>query len=107
MAHASFELWLEFELWQSAPEFDAADDFCNMIVKLPDNSEYALNVWTYKFLSKAVADCKENGDGLSGRYLLPPDIFVERLDRGLLEETVSDLIARGQMNEDWLTKPDR
>jgi hypothetical protein len=105
MAHADFELWLEFELWQS--EFDPADDSCNIIVKFPNNTEYALSIWTYKFLSKAAADCEENGDGLGGKYLLPPDLFVERLDRGLLEEAVSDLIARNQMKEDWLTKPGR
>ncbi len=90
MSRTDFELWLEFELWQSVPEFDPADDFFNMIVKLADGSEYALNVWTYKFLSKAIADAKFNGDSLGGRYLLPPNLFVERLDRELLEETVAD-----------------
>jgi hypothetical protein len=105
MAHADFELWLEFELWQSVPEFDPADDFCNIVVTFPDNTEYALNVWTYKFLSKAIADSELRGDGLCGKYMLPPDLFVERLDRQLLEETLSDLIARGQLKEEWLTKP--
>ncbi len=106
MSRTEFELWLEFELWQSVPEFDPADDFFNMTVKLTDGSEFALNVWTYKFLSRAITDCKESGEGLGGKYLFPPDLFVERLDRGLMEEIVSDLIARGQMKQHWLVAPE-
>ena len=98
--HTEFELWLEFETWQD--QFDRDDEFCNLQVTISDGSRYALNVWTYKFLSKAITDCKENGEGLGGKYLFPPDLFVERLDRELLEEVVSDLIACGQMKQDWL-----
>jgi hypothetical protein len=33
--------------------------------------------------------------------LLPPDLFVHRLDRTLLERIVADLIAQGGLREEW------
>ncbi len=56
-------------------------------------------------MSRAIADDRDSGDRLAGKYLLPPDLFVERLDRGLLEAVISDLIARGEIREDWRVRP--
>ncbi len=39
---------------------------------------------------------------LKGKYLLPPDLFVERLDRKLLEEIFAELIKDGYMRDEWL-----
>ena len=38
---------------------------------------------------------------LQGAYLLPPDLFVHRLDRELLEKMVADLIASDGLEERW------
>ncbi len=96
-----FSLWLEFEVCQPSPTKDPEDECCNMQITLDDRRVYALNVWTYKFLLRAIADERASGEGLGGKYLLPPDMFVERLDRGLLEAAVSDLIATGAIREEW------
>src|SRR5262245_54140456 len=78
----AFELWLEFEHWEPKPDDDPTDDFFNMQVKLPDGRRYALNVWTFKFIQKARYPWPyEEGVGEPEEYLLPPDLFVERLDR--------------------------
>jgi hypothetical protein len=37
----------------------------------------------------------------SGAYLPGPDLFVERLDRALIERPVADLIARGGLRKEW------
>jgi hypothetical protein len=62
-----------------------------------DGRTFALNVWTYKFLSRAIEEARESGEHLSGAYLPPPDLFVERLDRSLLEAVVSDMIAQNTL----------
>jgi hypothetical protein len=101
MSQTGFELWLEFEAWVENPQDDPADDYFNMEVTLDDGRKYALNVWTYNFLTRAIADATTSGEGLGGKYLLPPDLFVERLNRKLLEDVVSDLIAMGEMKDEW------
>lgn len=107
-ADGGFTLWLEFELWQPMPElgprvnaFDAEDDFCNVLITLDTGERYALNVWTYKFFVRARQNDHENGDNLGGRYLLPPDLFVERLERPLFEAVVNDLIRGGGLRVEW------
>ena len=32
---------------------------------------------------------------------LPPDLFIERLDRGLLEEVVAGLLHHGGLRDEW------
>jgi hypothetical protein len=105
MSRLGFTLWLEFEIWQDGVE-DPEHDFFNMKVTLDDGREYALNVWTYKVLTSVITDSEASGEGLGGKYLLPPDLFVERLDRGLLEAVVVDLITTGAMKEEWRVLPD-
>jgi hypothetical protein len=108
--NSAFELWLEFELWQPRPEigpqvnkFDPEDDFCNITITFATGERYALNVWTFNYLAHARQDDRADGDGITGngKYLLPPDLFVERLDRHLLEEIVADLIRRDTLRAEW------
>jgi hypothetical protein len=91
---SDFRLWLEFEEWVAKDGDDPEDDEFNMKVILDDGRTFALNVWTYQFLSRAIENARESGDCLGGSYLPPPDLFVQRLDRSLLEAVVSDMIAR-------------
>lgn len=95
-----FELWLEFEHWESG-EGEPEGDFFNMQIALSTGEKYALNVWTYDSIGKAVAEAKETGEGMEGAYLFPPDLFVERMDRALLEEVVADLIDNDELKEEW------
>jgi hypothetical protein len=103
----AFELWLEFEQWEPKPDDDPTDDFFNMQVKLADGRRYALNVWTFKFLQKGRYPWPyEEGVGEPEEYLLPPDLFVERLDRGLLERVVRRMLAEDEMKPEWLCPPE-
>jgi hypothetical protein len=103
----AFELWLEFEHWEPKPDEDPTDNFFNMQVKLPDGRCYALNVWTFKFLQKARYPWPyEEGLGQPEEYLLPPALFVERLDRELLERVVRRMLAKGEMKPEWLCPPE-
>lgn len=98
----AFELWLEFEHWVPNEQDNLDNDFFNMHVILPDGKKYTLNVWTFKYLEQARCEVKDTGEYLGGKYLLPPDLFVERLDRKLLEEIFAELIKDGYMKDEWL-----
>ena len=102
-ANPVFELWLEFEHWEPKPEDDATDDFFNMQVRLPDGQFYAFNVWTFKFLQRARYS---EVSGEMQEYVLPPDLFVEELNRALLERVVTRMLAQGEMKSEWLYAPD-
>ncbi len=101
-----FELWLEWEAIESSDVFapwdndDPEDDFFNMHVRLPGGRYYALNVWTYRFLERAHQENLKTGDNLGGAYLIPPDLFVARRDRTLLEGVVRDILRTG-VPESW------
>src|SRR5688572_19576504 len=95
MHEVEFELWLEFEHWVPQEDDDPEDDFINMMIRLSTGTSYALNVWTYKFLERAKQHYQGSGDNLNGKYLLPPDLLVEKLNRRLLEDVVADLIRTG------------
>ncbi len=95
-----FTLWLEFELWQDA--YDPEDAVFNMTITLSDGKYYALNVWTYSCSSRVVSEAQYWGENLAGKYMLPPDLFVARLDRALLEAVVSHLIHKNQLRADWM-----
>ena len=103
---SKFELWMETEIGES---FDQeanrpAENFCNISVTLDDGRRYALNVWTFDFLPLARLDWPY--DTKSGEvpslYVLPPDLFVDRLDRQTIEKIVSEMIARNEMQDKWL-----
>jgi hypothetical protein len=98
-----FELWLEFEHWVPQPDDDPTDDFFNMQVILPDGRRYGLNVRTYKFLRRARYPWPyQEGVGAPEEYLLAPDLFVERLDRELLERVVRGMLVKKEMKPEWL-----
>jgi hypothetical protein len=97
----SFRLWLEFEHIESASA-DSYDDCFNMTVELDDGCKYAMNLWTFNFLERARRTPELESEALKGKYLVGPDLFVEKLDRGLLEQVVTDLLMTGQMKAQWL-----
>jgi hypothetical protein len=101
VADGSFDLWLEFEHWVAQEGDDPEDEIFNMQITIRGGEKYALNVWTYKAIGRAVKECQEFGECLGGLYLFPPDLFVHRLDRQLLERIVADLIAQGALKEEW------
>lgn len=104
-----FKLWLEFEEFVSSERvFDPDDDFCNIHVYLEDGSNYALNIWTYKYLEQASKEMIKDyeyfkSNNVSGcfEYFHPPDLFVTRLDRPTIQMIFRNLINQGQMKEDW------
>jgi hypothetical protein len=103
----TFELWLEFEQWQREPDDDPTDDFFNMQVRLEGGRKYAMNVWTFKFLQRAIYPWSyEETAGKPEEYVLPPDLFVEQLDRDLLERVVKLMLTKGEMKSEWLCPPD-
>ena len=106
MTGGQFNLWLEFELWHLLEGFDPEDEIFNMLIDMSDGKRYALNVWTYKSIWRAVKCSREMGDCLNGAYLQPPDLLVQRADRALLERVVSDLITSGGLRDDWLVVDD-
>jgi hypothetical protein len=101
VADSNFDLWLEFEHLEPREGDDPEDDFFNMQITVHGGKKYALNVWTYKVLGRMVQDCRESGECLEGAYLPPPDLFVQRLDRSLLERIVADLITQGELKKEW------
>ena len=101
MDDLGFDLWLEFEHWRPRKGDDPEDDFFTMQMTLPGGKTYALKVWTFKYLSRAVQECRSTGEHLGGSYLPAPDLLVERLDRKLLEDVVADLIAVGGLSRQW------
>jgi len=98
---ASFILWLEFEHYEAAPGDDPEDDFCNVRIDLPNGEAHALNVWTFKYLQRARQEDERTGEGLNGRYLVGPDLFVARLDRPTMEAVFADLVRTGQFKQEW------
>ena len=101
-----FRLWLEFEHWEFREGDDPQDDFFNMQVTLTCGKKYALNVWTFKYLPRAIQECRQTGEHLHGSYLPPPDLFVERLDRALIEQVVADLVVNNGLRDEWEVRDD-
>jgi hypothetical protein len=92
-----FDIWLEFEHWIPNEHDNPEDDCFNMQITLDNENCYALTVWTQKYFQRVLLECKETGEFLSGAYLLPPDLFVERMDRTLIERIVADLIEQNAL----------
>jgi hypothetical protein len=63
-------------------------------------------VWTFKFLERARSGDQQNGDNLNGKYLLPPDLFIEKLDRRLLEDVVADMIRTHSLRKELIVADD-
>ena len=93
-----FKLWLEFEEVDPG-NWDTDNEFANIHVDLPDGRHYGLNIWTYNFLEKAIKLDKTSGENLSGLYQTPPDLFVKELTRECIEETIADLLKKGNLED--------
>jgi hypothetical protein len=104
MSDRTPDLWLEFEAWAEDASSSADDDAFNMHIRLGDGTLYALNVWTFKALERFHHQDATNGDNLNGRYLIPPDLLIERLDRHLVEQVVFEMIRKKELKSDWLVK---
>jgi hypothetical protein len=103
----NFELWLEFEVWrETGGNDDPQSDFFNMQITLADGQKNALNVWTYGAFPLAVADAAAEHGERGDSYLLPPDLFVDRMDRGYLEAVVADLLVNDGLRDQWLVVED-
>lgn len=90
---------------QPESEYDPYDDIFNMLVHVEDGRKYALNVWAFRFLERIRHIPYFESEELRGTYQLPPDLFVEKLDRPLLEKVVADLFRTEQMREEWRCRP--
>ncbi|GAB3514112.1 hypothetical protein [Emticicia fontis] len=86
-----FKLWLEFEAGDPG-NWDIENKFCNIHVDLEDGRHYGLNVWTYKFLERAINYSKESGENLADLYEIPPDLFVKELTRKCIEKVIKNLL---------------
>jgi hypothetical protein len=38
-------------------------------------------------------------------YVVAPDLFVDRIDRALIESIVAELLATRQLKDEWLCPP--
>ncbi|MCX4024684.1 hypothetical protein H0A36_09720 [Endozoicomonas sp. SM1973] len=101
MSELDFELWLEFEEWND--EYNEVCEYFNMHVKLKNGNVYALNVWTKKVLEDSLQEDFEQS-GL--KYLLLPDLVVDKANRDYLEKVVFRLISNEEMKESWLIGDD-
>jgi hypothetical protein len=100
-----FELWLEFEIGDPGePGNRATENFTNMVITLSDGRRYCLTVWTFDFLPLARHPWpyEKNADEVPAKYVIPPDLFVERLDRTSIQAIVSDMLAAGELRKEWL-----
>lgn len=106
MGMTDFKLWLEFEIGDPAdqPANRATENFANIMITLADGRRYCLNVWTFDFLPLARYSWpyEKNADEAPAKYVIPPDLFVERLDRSTIQAAVSDMLAAGDLREEWL-----
>ena len=105
-----FELKLEFEIGDPVdqPENRATENFAHIMIKLSDGRQHCLNVWTFDFLPLARYSWpyEENADEVPAKYVIPPDLFVERLDRITIQAVVSDMLAAGELKPEWLCTDD-
>ena len=99
-----YSLWLEFEEYADGypgPDVDPQCDFCNAKVTVGSRA-YALNIWTFVFLEVARrTDPARVPLAEPARYVLAPDLFVERLDRTTISHAIGDLLAAGGLPEAW------
>ena len=102
MSEAKFDLWLEFEHWEWEETHDPEDDAFNMQIRLANGETYALNVWTFKLFSRLREEDRRSDRALSGKYMVAPDLFVERLDRNLVTEVIRELVSNSGLKKEWL-----
>ncbi len=109
-ASPQFDLWLETEIGEPLDQQAnrPQQNFCNINVTLGDGRKYALNVWTFDFLPLARFPWPyvSNSDNNPANYVLPPDLFVASLTREVITDVISQLIASGEMKDEWLVEPE-
>lgn len=103
-----FELWLETEIGDpiDQPANRPDRNFCNIKITLDNGRQYALNVWTFDFVPLARIQYPYDHESSTKleKYLFPPDLLVERLDRETLEEIVKTMLVNDEMSDEWLCK---
>ena len=101
----NFYLWLEFEHFEWKPDDDPYDDFFNMAIIFERGPTYELDVWTFKYLFTEIKEeIDKDIEGkrkLAGKYLKPPDLFIEKLDRELIESIVLNMIENDELMDTW------
>ncbi|WP_323757094.1 hypothetical protein [Roseivirga sp.] len=95
---SKFKLWLEFEEVDPG-NWDTDNEFANVHVDLPDGRHYGINVWTYKFLETSIKLDMVSGENSNGIYQVPPDLFVKEMTRDCIERTITDLLAKGNLED--------
>jgi hypothetical protein len=107
---SDFDLWLEFEVGDSIdqPANNPVENFTNVVIRLSDGKRYCLNVWTFDFvpLARYSWPYKKTTDEMPAKYVIPPDLLVERLDRVTIQGVVSDMLAAGELRPEWLCTDD-
>lgn len=101
----AFSLWLEFEHYADGypqPGDDPYCDFCNAEIR-SNGQSCGITVWTFGFIEYARRFDEFTGAEKTGidRFLLPPDLLVEKLDRGLIEEAIAGLLGRSPWPAQW------
>jgi hypothetical protein len=97
-----FELWTETEHLTGPYE-----GFANILVTLPDRSQFALNVWTFDYfdLVRSGREVDRSLEDSEVKFLLPPDLVVWDLSREELEIVLGNMLEQGLMNDSWRTEP--
>jgi len=101
---SDFDLWLEFEVGDpiNQPANRPVENFANVVIRLSDGKRYCLNVWTFDFVPLARYSWPyKNTDEVPAKYVIPPDLLVERLDRVTIQSVVSDMLAAGELRPEW------
>jgi hypothetical protein len=100
-----FELWLEWEIGEpDEPANRPQQNFANVGITLADGRRYSLNVWTFDFLPMARLPWPhEPQPGVQpAAYVLPPDLFVQSLDRQTMEAVVTEMLNAGDLRDQWI-----
>ena len=100
-----FRIWLEFEEWETDQKYDPFNDFFNMTIEFDNGKKYHLNVWTIQYLKTAFEEQLSERGSIGGKYLVMPDLIVEKMERELLLDIVNDMITNNELSEEWLYKP--
>ena len=104
-----FTLWLEWEEVGGPPDHPflrPQENFGNVGITLADGRRYSLNVWTFDYLPLARLQEDEPRPGAQpADYVIPPDLFVQSLTREMMETVVAQMIAAGELRDEWLDKP--
>jgi hypothetical protein len=107
---SKFDLWLEVETGEplDQPANQPNKNFGNIEVKLQDGHRYALNVWTFDFLALAKYPWPYEIDASKepAKYLLPLNLFVEKIDRPTVESVVTQFLNNNEMKNEWLCNDD-